>query len=154
MGEEFSDRLREVDQATLNPIVRSMVEDEAAEVIDWMVTPVTGGATQETDRTYVIYRFAGNAQLGEKIVPWSLIMKARAGSQKVSQDPTSWVYWKREVLAYQSGLLADLPGNVVAPRCFGVVEYPGDEFWIWLEDISSKQKSTWSLDHYGVAARH
>jgi hypothetical protein len=154
MIKEFSVRLQEVDQATLIPFVCAVVGNETAVVVDWAIAPVAGGATQDTGRTYGLYRFTGTAQVQDKIVPWSLILKARAGSLKVSQEPTSWGYWKREVLAYQSGLLADLPGNIVAPRCYGVVEYPGEEFWIWLEDIPAEPESIWSLERYGLAARH
>jgi hypothetical protein len=71
-----------------------------------------------------------------------------------SNNPADWAYWKREILAYQSGLLDDLPGDLLAPRCFGVVEHPGEEFWIWLEDIPQEDNSNWSLERYGLAARH
>jgi hypothetical protein len=37
----------------------------------------------------------------------------QAGSQ-----PEHWYYWRREVLAYETGLLTSLPGNVRAPDCY------------------------------------
>ena len=154
MTKEFSARLQAVDQAILTPFVRDVVENDTVDVVDWTIIPVTGGATQDTGRTYGLYRFKGTAQIQDRIVPWSLILKARSGSLRGSQDPSNWGYWKREVLAYQSGLLTDLPGNIVAPRCFGVVEYPGDEFWVWLEDIPPEPEPNWSLERYGLAARH
>jgi hypothetical protein len=58
------------------------------------------------------------------------------------------------VLAYQSGLLDDLPGGLVAPRCFGVVEHPEEEFWIWMEEVRDDIGPSWPLEHYGVAARN
>lgn len=57
------------------------------------------------------------------------------------------------MLAYQSGLLANLPGSLSAPRCYGIAEYPGEEFWIWLEDIQ-QPADEWTLERHSLAARH
>jgi hypothetical protein len=67
--------------------------------------------------------------------------------------PSAWNYWKREILAYQSGLLADLTGNLIAPRCYGVAEHPNGKWRIWLEDIT-ENPARWTLDRHGSAARH
>jgi hypothetical protein len=64
------------------------------------------------------------------------------------------VYWRREALAFKSGLLADLPDGLAAPRCYGVIEHPSGECWIWLEDLKDDVATEWTLDHYGVIARH
>jgi len=42
--------------------------------------------------------------------------------------------WNREVLTYESGLLAALPAGLVAPRCFDVREHAG-LVWLWLEEV-------------------
>jgi hypothetical protein len=154
MSKDFSVRLQSVDRALLTPIVRDAVEDDAAELADWSMSPLTGGASQDAGYSYGLYRFQGNAKTENRIVPWSLILKATAGSLAGSDEPARWDYWKREVLAYQSGFLVDLPGDIEAPRCFGVVEYPDNEFWIWLEEIPAGIESDWSLKHYGQVARH
>src|SRR5262245_51467453 len=116
-------RLQTVDQATLTPFVRQAVGSETASLIDWQVAPIRGGARN------TLYRFVGNAQHQGKIVPWSLVLKVVPSSIS-DDDPTAWFYWKREPLAYQSGLLADLPGGLRAPRCFGVVELPDGDNWL------------------------
>ncbi|MCB9078619.1 MAG: phosphotransferase [Anaerolineaceae bacterium] len=155
MTNEFTARLKAVDRITLTPLVRNALENDAADVVDWNYQPIHGGFAQEMGHSYGIYRFKGNARAQGQTVTWSLILKAMGGSSDVgSNDPSNWRYWKREVLAYQSGLLDDLPGSLVAPRCFGVVEYPGEEFWVWLEDISDESGSVWPLERYGLAARH
>ncbi|NJN53646.1 MAG: hypothetical protein HC804_02140, partial [Anaerolineae bacterium] len=87
-------------------------------------------------------------------VPWSLILKAIGTSSIGRQESSDWSYWKREALVFQSGLLDDLSGDLVAPRCFGVDEYSSQEFWIWLEDIPEQAEASWSLERYGLAARH
>jgi Phosphotransferase enzyme family len=152
---EFEARLKAVDQTTLTLLVRHLLENETAEVIDWSFQPITGGMGQAVGHAYGIYGFRGKAHVLDKTVSWSLILKAIGGPSEVGTDvPSHWAHWKREVLACQSGLLDDLRGDLVAPRCFGVVEYPGEEFWLWLEDISEAAGAVWSLERYGVAARH
>jgi hypothetical protein len=61
--------------------------------------------------------------------------------------------WNREVLTYQSGLLATLPAGLAAPRCFGIGEGPG-LVWLWLEDIADDVGPRWPLSQFVVAARH
>jgi len=145
---EIKKRLDAVDRATLTPLVRRILENENAKVMNWRYQPVEGGF----GHAYGVYRFQGEAQAEDETLDWSLILKV-TGPATGSQEPAAWNYWKREVLVYQSGLLNDLPGDLVAPRCIGVVEYPGQEFWLWLEDVVESEK-VWSLERYGLAARH
>jgi hypothetical protein len=63
-------------------------------------------------------------------------------------------YWKREALVYRSGLLDQLPPGLSAPRCFGIVEQPGLEVWLWLEAVRDALQANWSLEQYGRAAHH
>lgn len=157
MTNEFATRLKAVDQTTLTPLVRNALENDMAEVVDWNYQLLTGGMAQEMGHSYGLYRFSGIARIKGEIVSWSLVLKA-TGQLELPEwgtdIPSHYGYWKREVLAYQSGLLDDLPDGLVAPRCFGVVEYPNEEFWVWLEDIAEETESTWSLERYGLAARH
>ena len=59
MTTEFAVRLEAVDQTILNPLVRQVVENEDAEVIDWTIASVSGGSGSEKGRTYGLYRFKG-----------------------------------------------------------------------------------------------
>lgn len=153
MTDEFVSRLNAVDQMTLTPLVRNALENDAAKVVDWNYQAIPGSLGQAGGQTYGVYRFEGTAQILDKRAPWSLILKAIGSSSIGKQEPSDWSYWKREALVFQSGLLNDLSGDLVAPRCFGVDEYPGQEFWIWLENIPERDAS-WSLERYGLAARH
>jgi hypothetical protein len=90
---------------------------------------------------------------------WSLVLKvvvrhARAdrGGDRVD-EPGHFFYWRREPLAYASGLLDDLPG-VRAPRCRGVEERADGSYWLWLEDVVESDGAEWPLERYAVAARH
>ncbi len=55
--------------------------------------------------------------------PWSIVLKA-VHAPLNHADPAHWNYHRREILAYQNGLLANLPGGLGAPRCLGITEHP------------------------------
>ena len=57
-------------------------------------------------------------------------------------DPAHWAYWRREALAYASGLLPAGPA-LRAPRCYGVV---GDT--VYLEDVPDSPQDV------AIAAEH
>lgn len=47
-------------------------------------------------------------------------------------------YWKREWLAFGSGLLDGLPGRLRAPRTLLATDRGGGECWIWMEDVAGR----------------
>jgi hypothetical protein len=63
-------------------------------------------------------------------------------------------YWKREFLAYDSGLLGHLPPGVRAPACYGAEELPNGTARIWLEDVRDTFGRPWPLKRYALAACH
>jgi hypothetical protein len=73
-----------------------------------------------------------------------------------ASDPPAWAFtWPlRELELYRSGLLADLPGAIRAPACYGVVERPDGSAWLWLEEIVGAREGAWSLGQYAEVARH
>jgi len=153
-----------LDRDSLIGPVRQALNDATAELIDWrheplaytVRTPVSGG----------VHRLAGSARTRDGVRPWSLVLKvARSPAGGVwpdgrrvpegwGADPTHSQYWRREALVYRSGLLDDLPGDLAAPRCFGVVERGDDTIWLWLEEVQDAERRPWPLARYGVAARH
>jgi hypothetical protein len=152
MNEELETRaaqLTEIDQATLTPLVQSALDSESVEVVNWEFERLHGGIATGT----AVYRFWGQGRDQGQTIPWSLILKmvwTRAGSA----DASTWDYYRREADAYQSGWLADLPGGLAAPRCFGILDQPDGTCWMWLEDIRDVFDSQWPLEHYGLVARH
>ena len=115
-------QLQAIDQATLTPLVHQVLGSASARMVDWQVEPYGGGASRS------VYRVAGHAAEQGTTLPWSLILKVAHVDGRL--NPSGASYWKREMLAYQSGLLADLPAGLVAPRCFGVGEHPGGGGWL------------------------
>lgn len=93
--------------------------------------------------------------------PFSLIVKkTRHGTDA---DPGAlWVagaheahrnYWRREWLAYTSGLLAGLPGRLRAPSLLHATEPAQDEAWLWLEDVAGLPGTGWTPQQYARGAR-
>jgi hypothetical protein len=135
-------------QHLLAPL-RQALGDERAELRPWTIQALTGG------RGLVggVYRIAGDAWVGQEVVPWSLILKIVLDPH-TEDDERAVNYWKREFLAYQAQLLTHLPGGVAAPRCFAAIEYVGHATWLWLEDVQRPSDSSWRVADYARTARH
>lgn len=151
--------LQSIDISVLAPVVRQSVQRDTFSIEDWHVSQLGGGVGNPV--SLGLYRFEGTGQDRDERIPWSVILKiiqspANVGGVNLGEgdDQTHWNYWKREPLVYQSGWLETLPGDMAAPRCFGIVEMPGNIVWLWLEDISDSYGGTWSLDRYALAAHH
>jgi hypothetical protein len=145
-----------LDTITLTPLVRAILDNGAAEVMNWEVTPIVQSKTSPA----AVYRIAGSAQTGDGVLPWSLVLKesqAKVSSTSVghntSHDPKSQWYWKRELLLYQSGLFDELPEGFATPQVYCIEDEP--EFnRIWMEDVREDVGTIWPLEHYGQVARH
>jgi len=104
-----------------------------------------------------IYRLSGTALSGSQRRDWSLILKVVTPladmTPEQNEDQAHPIYWKREVLAYQSGWLEHLPGGLRAPRCLGIDPQPDGSVWLWLEDVRDRYGAQWPLEQYARAAR-
>ena len=151
------------DEALAGP-VRRMLVDAAAELVDWRHEPLA--YTVRNPLAGGVFRVTGHARTRGEVRPWSLILKiahspagrswpdGRVAPPGWGMNPAHSQYWKREALAYRSGLLDNLPGGLVAPRCFGVDERGDDVIWLWLEEMRESARRPWPLARYGLAARH
>ena len=70
------------------------------------------------------------------------------------EEPSHWYYWRREVLAYQSGLLESFSGGLRAPKCRLVAERSDDSVTLWLEELDGTPGTRWDLERYETASRH
>jgi hypothetical protein len=141
----------------LTAVVRRALNDSGAEVEAWEAARIHGGIGAADAG---VYRFTGTARSGRAarpvggVRPWSLVLK-------VLQAPTAGTTyvalavegWNREVLTYQSGLLAALPAGLAAPRCFDIGEHAG-LVWLWLEDVAEHVGPRWPVARFALAARH
>ena len=144
-------RLQAVDSKMLTPIVEKALNQQAVTLSNWSYQQVHGGFGGGRGGSY-IYRFQGDAIVQDDLIHWSLILKILRARPDEAPDNTH--YWKREFEAYRSGLLENLPGGVVAARCFHVVEYPDESCWIWQEDIRDDTGDCWQPEHYQLVAQH
>ena len=51
------------------------------------------------------------------------------------EEESHWYYWRREALAFSSGLLDAFSDDLRAPQCLGLFERPDGSVGIWLEDL-------------------
>lgn len=70
----------------------------------------------------------------------------------MGKEPGSWLYWKREALAYQSGLLDNLSPKLRAPTCYGVAFTDQPSARIFMEALSDPQPE-WADEHHALAAQ-
>jgi hypothetical protein len=98
-----------------------------------------------------LYRWKGRADVDGVAQDWSVILKAWVRDLE-SDAPTGWDYWKREFLAYSSGVLADLPG-IAAPRLLDATD-ENDVAYVLLEDVAPQGQLRWPASRYELAALH
>jgi hypothetical protein len=143
--------IKEIDSAMLTDLVRRALSSTTAEIRHWEHYPISYINTEESNLG--LHRFNGIALDRGENRPWSIVLKA-VHAPVNETDSTYWNYHRREILAYEEGLLNDLPGGVSAPRCLGVTKYPDGVCWLWLEDVLNPAGPAWSLTEYGLVARH
>src|SRR5262245_18431261 len=142
--------MRRLDRAVLTPPDERALGSATVAVTERAASPVSGGAGSLGVEASGVYRVGGYGRDQGRTVPWSLILKVAASSAH-GGDPDGGA---RERHAYRSGLLGDLPGGLVAPRCLGAVAQPDGALWTWLEGIRESDGPHWRLARYGLAARH
>src|SRR5829696_10462898 len=92
----------EVDAATLAPLVRGLLEGDAALDGPWSIRPLQGGYGGQG-----LYRFAGDARIGNETRPWSVVLKTAPAPQP-HDDPLAWDASQCGALAHSSGFLSQL----------------------------------------------
>jgi len=147
-GNDITLRRSEVTQ-----VVREILGSETVEATEWHLEQLAGG---QGPTTHAVYRVSGIALDAGREIPWSAVLKftsmSKGGNDPYFADESHALYWKREALMYQSGLLDDLPGGITAPRCYGVVEKEANSAWLWLEEVKDIYPSGWPLEQYAHAA--
>ncbi len=149
----------QIDAQKLLPILARLFGNPVVELVDWKAEPLGGGLEQ----THQLLRLAGKAVLSSEGRPqrengtdrilhsWSLVLKIVHPLTTSENDVQGVRYWKREALAYQSGLLEGLTCGLTAPRCYEASQ-EGEEYWLWLEEVHDDLGKPWSLmQHYEVA---
>jgi Phosphotransferase enzyme family len=136
---------------------------EQAELTE-VVRKLTGSSPPGPWRSTKLYDPVASATAGIWRVSgpqWSVVLKivhhGRQGhpNWQSGGEPEHWYYWKREVLAYRSGLLASFVGGLRPPQCLGIYERSDGTVALWLEDAGGGRAGTsWAVEPYELAARH
>jgi len=142
-----SDQLKRIDRATLTPVVRRALGEDA-EIADWRARSLADNLFRQTEG---IYRVSGTARLGADLKPWSLVLKVIR--PLLAEDPLV-EGTRRELDAYRSGLLGDLSGGLRAPEYYGLDHRDDGFIWLWLEEVEDVFGGNWPLSRYHLAARH
>ena len=135
--------------------MRQLLNDDQLAVLDREVRPFAGAGSATTRG---LFRISGTARLGSgKTTSWRLVLKVIGDSDLLGSghchEPTDWNYWKREALAFESGLLDGWPGPLFPIRALAVDEVGADAAWIWLRSCSDDDiKEKWSLDQLASTA--
>jgi Phosphotransferase enzyme family len=157
---ELARRLDGLTAAELALVVQKALSDSKAWPLSWEVEALTWAGLNPA--TAGLFRLTGLAQTGEGgKVPWIVVLKVTADVNltgdpvidQVAHQPLGMNYWKREALAFSSGLLTGWPGPLVPVRCYGVKEEPEDRAWIWLEAREgARPHPIWTIEQLADAA--
>jgi hypothetical protein len=150
MAGDLLAQLRAIDPAVLTGVVRQDQQDPHLAILDWTVEPINH--EKIIDTTAGLFRFSGESQGGSGRQPWAVVLKCIHNPTVESQQPREYSYWRREIMAFQSGFLQRLPPGVRAPRGYGVMENEHGA-WLWIENIQETTGKQWSLDYFRRAAR-
>ena len=142
--------IEKIDAGILTGPVRQALRSTTAQILHWEHHPIRYINTETSNLG--LYRFNGTAQDVGQERQWSVVLKA-VNAPLNDTDQTYWNYHRREILAYEQGLLADLPGGISAPRCLGITKYKDGVCWLWLENVQDAASRAWLLTEYGSVAR-
>lgn len=143
----------------LIPIVSQVLDTAQIDSLDWEVQPVSGVGGSTAAGSIGLYRLVGTGMVAGRAEPWSVVVKVfkRPDSPSepgdTSSTPAAWNYWKREILTYESGLVANLGGNLVTPQCYAITEHTNNEWRVWLESVEETVE-IWPLNRHAIAAQH
>ncbi|MDF2961470.1 MAG: aminoglycoside phosphotransferase [Paenibacillus sp.] len=139
-----------ISEEKLHGYVQKIIKLDEFELGEWSCNRLNWKASNEV--TGGLYRLAGAAVTKGGTVPWSVILKMVVPVPN-ADNPGHYNYWKREVLAYQSGVLEKLPKMVRAPQCFAVEEREDHTVWLWLEEVTDSTGSPWTKIELETAVR-
>ena len=149
----------DIDRGTVEAVARRAVGDPAATLLEWSSVELGAGASAELGKSGGLRRVMGTVAVERGEQPWSAIAKTlRDHEIEVGDahpdvnDPHGIEYWRREVEAYESGVLDDLDDGIGAPRRYHIEDLDREAI-VWMEDVPDEHHAGWPLDRYWMAAR-
>jgi len=135
-------------QSRLEEVAKKILQTDEGFLFRWDCEPI--GPKRRNFVTDGVYRVSGKNVVGGAVREWAAILKIVL-SDPNRDDPEHYNYWRREALAYESGLLKSLPASFRAPACFAIDEQDDGSLWLWLEDVPHAS-TAWEREDYAFAA--
>ena len=149
----------DIDRGTVEAVARRAVGDPAATLLEWSSVELGAGASAELGKSGGLRRVMGTVAVERGEQPWSAIAKTlrdheiEVGDAHPDVNDTHGIeYWRREVEAYESGVLDDLDDGIGAPRRYHIEDLDREAI-VWMEDVPDEHHAGWPLDRYWMAAR-
>jgi hypothetical protein len=145
--EILRDRVEALSVEALLPVVRRALADDQLGVLGREVSQLGWAAINPITRG--LFRISGTARRSSgDITPWLVVLKVVGDADLIDtgycHEPTDWNYWKREALAFRSGLLDGWPGPLWPVRAYAVDDVAEDEVWIWLQACGDARAKTFA----------
>ncbi|MDR9854229.1 phosphotransferase [Paenibacillus sp. VCA1] len=137
-----------ISENRLKAVSKQILQTDDGFLSQWDCEPI--GPKNRNFVTDGVYRVSGKYVIGGAVHEWTAILKIVLADPN-RDDPAHYNYWRREVLAYESGLLKSLPASFRAPECYAIDEQDDGSVWLWLEDIPHESKR-WERGDYAFAA--
>lgn len=133
--------------------MRYILADPETIVLSWHCAPIAYANLGSDSRG--LFRLSGTATTLGQRCNWTVVLKVfRPLPDGSTTSVISHHYWKREALAYTSGLLTSLPQGLSVPRCYDVEEMGDGSLWLWMEEVHSDIAPPWPLARFRLAAYH
>lgn len=138
----------QISETRLEAIAKKILQTDEGFLSQWDCEPI--GPKNRNFVTDGVYRVSGKHVVGGAVHAWTAILKVVLADPN-RDDPAHYNYWRREVLAYESGLLNSLTAGFRTPECYSIDEQDDGSVWLWLEDMPHESKR-WEREEYAFAA--
>lgn len=136
-----------VDTTALIPPVRQLLGAGVSSIHHWTIARSVAGGGDELG----VWLVEGTAVVAGEEHPWTIFLKGWSAPEGTS-SASDWNLPQRETLIYRSGMLAELAGELTAPRFLGDSNRLDGSHWLWLEGTSDDHGG-WPVTRYGQVAR-
>jgi hypothetical protein len=134
-----------IDEEKLRILSNHLLQTDAGFIVEWCC--ISMGSANRNFVTGGVYRVSGKTDAGAGLSrSWSIILKV-VKADPLRDDPTHYNYWRREIMAYESGVLHELPENIVTPICYAIDKKDDGSVWLWLEDLAHDTRP-WEWNDY------